>query len=84
MRCAGDGRRPASSRQGRWRPASVYTIGTDAEGGKLALFLLQTQMNRRVRPDHPARQPVPPMKEGIKTADAYLQANLKNLGITTT
>jgi ATP-dependent Lon protease len=60
---------------------SVYTIGTDAGDNRLALFLLQTQMNRGSGRLIPLGSLSPRMKEAIKTADAYLKANLKNLGI---
>ena len=32
--------------EGGLPPGSIYTIGTDASDNRLALFLLQTQMNR--------------------------------------
>lgn len=68
--------------QGRLAPGSVYTIGKDVETGKLALFLLQTQISpgsgRTIALGNLSKT----MKEGIKTAEAYLKANVKNLGIT--
>lgn len=67
---------------GPMAPGSVYTIGRDAEGGKLALFLLQVQMNAGSGRIIPLGNLSRLMKEGIKTAEAYLRANLKNLGIT--
>ena len=65
-------------------PGSVYTIGTDVRRrGKLALFLLQTQMNARVGPHHPARQPVADDEGGAsRPPTPTCKANLKNLGIT--
>jgi ATP-dependent Lon protease len=60
---------------------SVYTIGSDVTDNRLALFLLQTQMNRGSGRIIPLGNLSPKMKEAIKTADAYLKANLKNLGI---
>lgn len=60
---------------------SVYTIGTDASDNRLALFLLQTQMNRGSGRIIPLGNLSSRMKEAIKTADAFLKANLKNLGI---
>lgn len=60
---------------------SVYTIGTDIADNRLALFLLQTQMNRGSGRIVPLGNLSSKMKEAIKTADAYLKANLKNLGI---
>lgn len=63
------------------QPGSVYTIGTDASDHRLALFLLQTQMNRGSGRIIPLGNLSNKMKEAIKTADAYLKANLKNLGI---
>ena len=60
---------------------SVYTIGSDVADNRLALFLLQTQMNRGSGRIIPLGNLSSKMKEAIKTADAYLKANLKNLGI---
>jgi ATP-dependent Lon protease len=62
-------------------PGSVYTIGTDLKDRKLALFLIQIQANKGSGRLIPLGNLSTPMKEGIKTADAYLKANLKNLGI---
>jgi len=67
--------------EGSLPPGSVYTIGTDLEDNRLALFLLQTQMNRGSGRIIPLGNLSSKMKEAIKTADAYLKANLKNLGI---
>lgn len=67
--------------EGSLPPGSVYTIGTDLEDNRLALFLLQTQMNRGSGRIIPLGDLSSKMKEAIKTADAYLKANLKNLGI---
>ena len=67
--------------EGSLPPGSVYTVGTDATDARLALFLLQTQMNRGSGRIIPLGNLSSKMKEAIKTADAYLKANLKNLGI---
>jgi len=67
--------------EGNLAPGSLYTIGTDATDNRLALFLLQTQMNRGSGRIIPLGNLSSRMKEAIKTADAYLKANLKNLGI---
>lgn len=67
--------------EGGLPPGSVYTIGTDAADNRLALFLLQAQMNRGSGRIIPLGNLSTKMKEAIKTADAYLKANLKNLGI---
>jgi ATP-dependent Lon protease len=67
--------------EGALPPGSVYTIGTDVADRRLALFLLQTQTNRGSGRIIPLGSLSPTMKEAIKTADAYLKANLKNLGI---
>jgi ATP-dependent Lon protease len=67
---------------GTLAPGSVYTIGRDLETGKLALFLLQTQISAGSGRIIPLGNLSKTMKEGIKTAEAYLRANLKNLGIT--
>jgi ATP-dependent Lon protease len=61
---------------------SVYSIGTDVADNRLALFLLQTQMNMGSGRIIPLGSLSSKMKEAIKTADAYLKANLRNLGIT--
>mgnify|MGYP000582494508 CR=1 FL=1 len=67
--------------EGGLPPGSVYTIGTDAADNRLAMFLIQTQMNRGSGRIVPLGNLSSKMKEAIKTADAYLKANLKNLGI---
>ena len=67
--------------EGGLPPGSVYTIGTDAADNRLALFLIQAQMNRGLGRIIPLGNLSSKMKEAIKTADAYLKANLKNLGI---
>ena len=68
--------------EGGLPPGSVYTVGTDAGDNRLALFLIQTQMNRGSGRIIPLGNLSSKMKEAIKTADAYLKANLRNLGIT--
>ncbi len=68
--------------EGGLPPGSVYTIGTDASDNRLALFLIQTQMNRGSGRIIPLGSLSSKMKEAIKTADAYLKANLRDLGIT--
>ena len=67
--------------EGGLPPGSVYTIGTDNVDNRLALFLLQTQMNRGSGRIISLGILSSKMKEAIKTADAYLKPNLKNLGI---
>ena len=67
--------------EGSLPPGSVYTIGTDAEDRRLALFLLQAQMNPGSGRIVPLGNLSSRMKEAIKTADAHLKANLNNLGI---
>ena len=67
--------------EGSLSPGSLYTIGTDSSENRLALFLLQIQMNRGSGRIIPLGNLSSRMKEAIKTADAYLKANLKNLGI---
>jgi ATP-dependent Lon protease len=68
--------------EGGLPPGSVYSIGTDIADSRLALFLLQTQMNMGSGRIIPLGSLSTKMKEAIKTADAYLKANLRNLGIT--
>lgn len=63
-------------------PGSVYTIGKDVESGKLALFLLQTQISAGSGRIIPLGNLSKTMKEAIKTAEAYLKANMKTIGIT--
>jgi ATP-dependent Lon protease len=67
--------------EGSQPPGSVYTIGSDVADRRLALFLLQSQMNagsgRIVTLGNLSNK----MKEAVKTADAHLKANLHNLGI---
>ena len=67
--------------EGSLPPGSVYTIGTDAADRRLALFLLQSQMNPGSGRIVPLGNLSGRMKEAIKTADAHLKANLNNLGI---
>ena len=68
--------------EGTLAPGSIYTIGTDANDNRLALFLLQAQVNPGSGRIIPLGNLSSRMREAIKTADAYLRANLKNLGIT--
>jgi ATP-dependent Lon protease len=68
--------------EGPLAAGSIYTIGTDANDNRLALFLLQAQVNPGSGRIIPLGNLSSRMKEAIKTADAYLRANLKNLGIT--
>lgn len=67
--------------EGNLPPGSVYTIGTDAEDRRLALFLIQSQMNPGSGRIIPLGNLSSRMKEAIKTADAHLKASLNNLGI---
>ncbi len=62
-------------------PGSVYSIGLDAEDRKIALFLIQTQANKGSGRIIPLGNLSSRMKEAVKVADAYLKANIKNLGI---
>ena len=67
--------------EGSLPPGSVYTIGTDIADRRLALFLLQSQMNPGSGRIIPLGNLSTKMREAIKTADAHLKANLNNLGI---
>ncbi|MCI0718085.1 MAG: protease Lon-related BREX system protein BrxL, partial [Acidobacteria bacterium] len=67
--------------EGSLPPGSVYTIGIDAADKRLALFLLQSQMNPGSGRIIPLGNLSSRMKEAIKTADAHLKANVNNLGI---
>lgn len=62
-------------------PGSVYTIGMDPSDRKLALFLIQTQVNKGSGRIIPLGNLSPVMKEALKVADAYLKAHIKDLGI---
>ncbi len=62
-------------------PGSVYTIGTDPTERKLALFLLQTQLNPGSGRIVPLGSLSPVMKEALRAADAYLKAHVRDLGI---
>jgi ATP-dependent Lon protease len=62
-------------------PGAIYTIGADTTDRKLAMFLIQVQCNRGTGRVIPLGSLSPVMKEGLKTAEAYLKSNLKNLGI---
>jgi ATP-dependent Lon protease len=67
--------------EGNLPPGGVYTIGTDVVDRRLALFLIQSQMNAGSGRIVPLGNLSTKMKEAIKTADAHLKANLNNLGI---
>lgn len=63
---------------------SVYTVGidaTDQSARKLALFLIQTQINAGSGRVIPLGNLSPLMKEALKVAHAYLLAHTKDLGI---
>lgn len=67
---------------GPMAPGSIYTIGRDVSTGKLALFRLEVQMTSGSGRIIPLGNLSSTMKEAIKTADAYLKAHVKDLGIT--
>ena len=60
---------------------SVYTIGSDLADRKLALFLIQTQVNPGSGRIIPLGNLSPVMREALKAADAYLRAHIRDLGI---
>jgi len=60
---------------------SVYTIGMDSTDRKLALYLIQTQVNPGSGRIIALGNLSPVMKEALKAADAYLKAHIKDLGI---
>jgi ATP-dependent Lon protease len=62
-------------------PGSIYTIGLDPTERKLALFLLQTQVNQGSGKIIPLGNVSPVMREAVKVAEAYLKAHIKDLGI---
>jgi ATP-dependent Lon protease len=59
----------------------VYTVGTDPSDLKLALFLIQTQVNPGTGRIIPLGGLSSAMKEALKAADAYLKAHIRDLGI---
>lgn len=62
-------------------PGSVYTIGLDPTESRLALFLVQTQMNAGSGRIIPLGNLSPIMREALKVAEAYLRAHVRELGI---
>ena len=62
-------------------PGSVYTVGSDLSDNRLALLLLQTQMGPGSGRITALGNLSGRMKEAMKTAEAYLKANVQNLGI---
>src|SRR2546423_13675573 len=62
-------------------PGSVYTIGIGLTDPKLALFLIQTQVNPGSGRIIPLGNLSPVMREALKVADAYLKAHMRDLGI---
>ena len=62
-------------------PGSVYTIGFDPSEGRLALFLVQTQMNAGGGRIIALGNLSTIMREALKVADAYLRAHVRELGI---
>ncbi len=60
---------------------SVYTIGSDPTHRKLALFLIQTQVNPGSGRIVPIGNLSMVMREALKAADAYLKAHIRELGI---
>jgi ATP-dependent Lon protease len=62
-------------------PGSIYTIGSDPTDRKLAMFLLQTQVNPGSGRIIALGNLSPIMKEALKAADAYLKAHIRDLGI---
>ncbi|GAJ21979.1 unnamed protein product, partial [marine sediment metagenome] len=55
---------------------SVYTIGADPSERRLALFLIQTQVNPGSGRIISLGNLSPVMKEALKAADAYLKAHI--------
>ncbi len=60
---------------------SVYTIGLDPTESRLALFLVQTQMNAGSGRIIPLGNLSTVMREALKVAEAYLRAHVRELGI---
>jgi ATP-dependent Lon protease len=68
--------------EGQLASGSVYTIGSDINENRLALFLLQTQMAQGSGRIVPLGSLSNKMREAVKTANAYLKSNVRSLGIT--
>jgi len=62
-------------------PGSVYTIGFDPSDHKMAMFLIQTQVNPGSGRIIPLGNLSAVMREALKAADAYLKAHIRDLGI---
>jgi ATP-dependent Lon protease len=62
-------------------PGSVYTVGSDPAERKLALFLIQTQVNPGSGRIVSLGNLSSSMREALKAADAYLRAHVRDLGI---
>jgi len=62
-------------------PGSVYTIGFDPSDHKMAMFLIQTQVNPGSGRIIPLGNLSALMREALKAADAYLKAHIRDLGI---
>ena len=62
-------------------PGSVYTIGSDPGERRLALYLIQTQVNVGSGRMIPLGNLSPVMREALKVAEAYLKAHVRELGI---
>jgi predicted ATP-dependent Lon-type protease len=60
---------------------SVYTLGTDPGDHQLALFLIQTPVDRGSGRIAPLGNLSPMMREALTAADAYLKAHIRDLGI---
>ena len=67
--------------EGSLPPGACTRSAPTSTDNRLALFLLQSQMNRGSGRIIPLGNLSTKMKEAIKTADAHLKANLNNLGI---
>src|SRR3990172_4673342 len=63
-------------------PGSVYTIGMDPSDRKLALFLIQTQVNQGSGRIIPLGNLSAVMKEALRVAHAYLLGHVRDLGIS--
>jgi ATP-dependent Lon protease len=62
-------------------PGSIYTVGSDPTDRRLALFLIQTQVNPGSGRVIPLGNLSTAMREALKLADAYLRAHMRDLGI---
>jgi ATP-dependent Lon protease len=60
---------------------SIYTVGSDMTERKLAMFLIQTQVNPGSGRIIPLGNLSSLMREGLRVAEAYLKAHIREMGV---